>query len=275
MSIEVLVAGGTGRIGAPVVLRLLARGHTVRALTREPDTAEVPAGAKAIRGDFDDPDSIVAAMDGVDAVIVSGTAHRVGPRGETRHGRNVADAAARAGLAHLVYISGAGADTATGVPILEGKRAVEQRIREAGVPATILAPVYFMENAFNPWNVPALRELRFPLPFARSLQQVAIEDVAAFSVLAVEQPDRLLGRRIELASDELTGVEATERLTRVTGREYQFLQVPLEQLPPPVRPLFAWLCRVGFQVDLPTLHRDHPEIDWHSLERWSSQQSWP
>jgi uncharacterized protein YbjT (DUF2867 family) len=275
MALTALVAGGTGRIGAPVVRRLLASGHAVRALTRDPSSARVRAGARAIRGDFDEPDSLVAAMDGVDVVIASGTAHRAGPAGEASHGRNVAEAAARAGVPHVVYISGAGADSATGVPIFEGKRAVEQRIRDVNVPATVLAPVYFMENAFNPWNVPALRRRRLALPFARSLQQIAIEDVAAFAVLAAEQPDRFVGMRIELASDELSGAEASEQLTRATGRTYEFLEIPVEQLPPPLRPLFAWLEAVGFRVDLPVLHAEHPEVGWHSFERWAARQPWP
>jgi uncharacterized protein YbjT (DUF2867 family) len=275
MTETVLVAGGTGRLGVPAVGRLLANGHAVRALTRDPHGAAVPAGAEPVRGDFDDPDSLAAAMRGVDAVIATGTAHRAGPMGEARHGANLAAAAARAGVARLVYVSGAGAEALTGVTLLDAKHEVERRIGDAGVPATILAPAYFMENAFNPWNLPALRERRFPLPTRRPLQQVAIEDVAAFAVLAVERPARFLGRRIELASDELTGAEAAERLTRATGHEYAFEHVSLAQLPPPLRPLFAWREHVGFPLDVRALHIEHPEIDWHSFERWAAEQAWP
>jgi uncharacterized protein YbjT (DUF2867 family) len=275
MNKTVLVAGGTGRLGVPAVGRLLADGHAVHALTRDPHGAAVPAGAEPVRGDFDDAGSLAAAMRGADAVIATGTAHRVGPAGEARHGANLAAAAARAGVAQLLYVSGAGAEARTGVTLLDAKHEVELRIRDAGVPATILAPAYFMENAFNPWNLAALRQRRYPLPTARPLQQVAIEDVAAFAVLAVERPERFIGRRIELASDELTGADAAERLTRLTARPYAFEHVPLEQLPPPLRPLFAWRERVGFPLDVRALHAEHPEIEWHSFERWAALQAWP
>jgi uncharacterized protein YbjT (DUF2867 family) len=54
------------------------------------------------------------------------------------------------GAPHLVFISGAGAGRHTGVAVLDAKDAVEQRIRELRLPATVIAPVYLMENLFNP-----------------------------------------------------------------------------------------------------------------------------
>ena len=274
MQLTALVAGGTGRVGVPVTCRLLARHHRARVMTRGGHSADIPAGAEQVRGDFDDPDSLVRAMRDVDVVIATGTAHRAGPQGEARHGANLVSAAARAGIAHLVYISGAGADAPTGIPVLESKRSVEAHIHDAGVPATILAPAYFMENAFNPWNLPALRDSTFPLalPRSRALAQVAIDDVAAFAVLAAEQRGRFLGRRIELASDQLTGPQAAERLSRVTGHRFEHVQ---GELPPPLRPLFAWLASRGFGIDVQRLHATYPEVPWQTFEQWASRQVWP
>ena len=167
-----------------MALRLLERGHRVRLLSRDPDAAKWPGIAEPVRGDFDDPDGLRAAFAGVDAVFATGTAHRAGPAGEARHGAALAEAVSEAGVPHLVYVSGAGAERPTGVPVFESKRAVEQRIAELGLHATILAPAYFMENAFNPWNLPALEAGRLALPLAgdRVLQQVAIEDITALSI---------------------------------------------------------------------------------------------
>ena len=96
MSMTVLVAGATGRFGGICGL-LLERGHRVRALTREPTS---PAGqqlrergAEVVYGDFDDADTLVAAMAGADGVFATGTLHRAGPDRELRHGRNLAEAA--------------------------------------------------------------------------------------------------------------------------------------------------------------------------------------
>jgi uncharacterized protein YbjT (DUF2867 family) len=277
----ILVAGATGRIGRPVADLLLARGHRVRAAVRDPRSegaAELAArGAEIAVADFDDVDGLAAAVDSAGAVVAAGTAHRAGPEGERRHGENLAEAVALAGADLLVYVSGAGADARTGVPVLESKRAVEERIAALGLRATILAPAYFMENAFNPWNLAALARGAFPLPLPadRSLQQVAIDDVAAMAVLAVERSDELAGRRIEVASDELTGAEAAERLARATGRRFVFERLATEQLAPPLQRLFAWLGDVGFAIDLRALHERHPQVEWRSFERWAAAQAWP
>jgi uncharacterized protein YbjT (DUF2867 family) len=263
--LTIAVAGATGRLGSPVARRLIERGHRVRALRRS------EGGPGWVHGDFDDPASLQAAFEGVDAVFASGTAHRVGPTGEARHGYALAEAASAAGVPHLVYVSGAGAEQPTSVPVFESKRAVEQRIAELGVPATILAPVYFMENAFNPWNLPALTRRRFPLPLRgdRVLQQVAIEDIAAFAVKVLERGAQFVGRRIELASDALTGEEAAATLG------YEFEQLPLDGFPPPLRLLFEWLDEGGTSLDIEALQRGHADIAWHSFERWAAAQEWP
>jgi uncharacterized protein YbjT (DUF2867 family) len=267
-----LVLSATGRIGRPIVHRLLARGHTVRAGVRDPASEAaadlVRRGAVVVRADFDVPETIVAAARGGGAVVASGTAHRAGPDGERRHGLALADALRRAQIGHFVYVSGAGADRPTGVPVFESKRAVERRIGEVGLTATILAPVYFMENAFNPWNLPALARGRFPLPLPadRMLAQVAIDDVAEAAVGALERPEEFAGRRIELASDALTGAQAAERLSRVTGRAYAFERLALDALAPPLRLLFEWLDTVGF---------DGGEVSGRSFEQWAAGQRWP
>jgi uncharacterized protein YbjT (DUF2867 family) len=277
----VFVAGATGRIGGPVARLLLARGHDVRAGTRDPRSRAAAAlarhGARIVHADFDDVPSLTAAARGSAAVVSAGTAHRAGPDGERRHGVNLAEAVAHASAPLLVYISGAGADRPSGVPVFESKRAVEERIHALGLDAAVLAPVYLMENALNPWNLDALARGRFPLPLApdRALQQVSIADVAAMAVVAVERAAALVGTRVEIASDELTGAQAAQRLTRVTGRRYAFERLALDALAPPLRALFAWLERVGFAIDLAALRERHPDVEWRSFERWAAEQRWP
>jgi len=109
---RVLVAGATGRLGV-VVNVLLDRGHSVRAMTRDPTSSAAArlraAGAEVVYGDFDDADSVAGIAVGVDALFATGTAHRAGPDGELRHGRTIAQAATASGVPHLIYTSGDGA----------------------------------------------------------------------------------------------------------------------------------------------------------------------
>ncbi len=276
---RILVAGATGRFGGIIDL-LLARGHTVRAATRDPAhpaAAKLAAhGAEVVRADFENPDSLAAAARGMNAVFASGTAHRAGPGGEERHGRNLADALFAAGAPHLVFVSGAGADRHTGLPLLDAKRAVEQRIAERRLPATVIAPVYLMENLFNPWNLAALRAgvLPTPVPPAMRLQQVATSDILALAVAAIECPEAFAGERIEVASDAVTGEEAASALRSLLGREFIARQLPSTDIPPGLAALFAWLERNPSPVDIGALHERFPDIGWHRFGDWASC-AWP
>ncbi len=273
----VLVAGATGRFGA-VAEAHASRGHRVRAMTRDPGSPAAGAlrvaGAKVVRGDFDDPESLEAAMDGADAAFATGTAHKAGPDGELRHGRNLARAAAAVALPHLVYVSGDGASPDSPLPLFRAKAGVEERIRELGVPNTILAPVYLMENLFNPWNLDALHAGAFPSPIDVDwpLHQAATADVVALAAVAIERPGDFLGRRVALASDRLSAVQAAEVLSGVLERPLVAERLDPESLPPPLQALFGWLERVGHDVDLEALHREHPEVDWHGYEDWARSQ---
>src|SRR4029453_572581 len=174
--VRILVAGATGRFGAIAEL-LLARGHRVRAGARNLDSPRAERlrerGAELAFADFDAPTSLTVAAGGVDAVFASGTAHRVGPEGEVRHGANLVQALEAAQTPHLVFVSGDGAAADSPVPLFRAKWRVENEIRAAGIPHTILAPTYLMENLFNPWNIEPLRAGVFssPVPIAQPPQQ--------------------------------------------------------------------------------------------------------
>jgi uncharacterized protein YbjT (DUF2867 family) len=161
------------------------------------------------------------------------------------------------------------------VPIFDVKAAVERHIQSIDVPATIVAPVYLMENLFNPWNLEALRAGRvrsFVAP-DRPVQQVAVADVIAFAALAVEQSEQLAGERVEIASDEITAEQTVDVLARVTGRPFAVERHPPSSLGPGLAALFAWLDERGHHVDVAALHQRPPDIAWHSFERWVQEQA--
>jgi uncharacterized protein YbjT (DUF2867 family) len=275
--VRILVAGATGRFGRIAEL-LLERGHTVRAGARDlespPAARLAELGAELVQADFDDPVSVVTAAAGVDALFASGTAHRAGPEGELRHGHNLTAALGAAGTPHLVFVSGDGAAPDSPVPLFRAKWEVEEAIRASGIPHTILAPTYLMENLFNPWNLPALQAGVLPSPIAidRPLQQTALADLLSLAMLALEQPERFAGRRIPLASDELTAEESAAGISELIPRTFEPRQAPADVLPPGVRLLFDWLDSPGHRVDIGALHEELVEIGWQTYDAWAHTQ---
>jgi uncharacterized protein YbjT (DUF2867 family) len=277
-SARIVVAGATGRLGR-IVDALLARGHRVVALCREPNSAGAARlqalGAEVVRGDFDDPSGIEHAANGADALFATGTAHRTGPDGELRHGIALARAAALAGVGHLVYVSGDGAAPDSPLSLFRAKYAVEEQIRALTIPATILAPVYFMENLFNPWNLGALRAGTFPSPIEveARLQQVAVADLIALAVLAIERRSMFAGRRVTVASDEVSALEAAGAFSALAGVSLPARRLDGADLPPPLRALFAWLEETGHNADIAELRRQYPEVGWHDYRAWAKSQA--
>jgi uncharacterized protein YbjT (DUF2867 family) len=273
--LTILFCGATGRLGA-LASMLLDRGHRVLAATRDP--ASAPArrlrqrGAETVWADFDDMASLAAAAARAGAMVAAGTAHAAGPAGDIRHGRNVVDAAKAAAVAHLVYVTVAGAGQPTGVPVMDSKHAVEQYLRGSGVPYTIVAPVYFMENLWNPWNAAALAAGLLPSPVSprRPLQQIPVADVLAFTVHVLESRAGMLSERVEIASDEISAQEASVIVSRLLGRGVDVAGPQAGQQ----GPLFEWLERTGTSVDVPALHRRYPQIQWHSFADWAATQDW-
>jgi uncharacterized protein YbjT (DUF2867 family) len=268
-----LVLGATGRFGS-IVHRLREREHHVTAMTRHLDAPAAnelrAAGVTVVRGDFDDPESLRVALPGYDGVFASGTFHRAGPDGEVRHGFALADAARAARVRHLVYVSGADAGPGTGVPVFDVKGRVEARLDALDIPRTIVAPVYLMENLFNPWNLDALRRRLLPtfIEPTRRLQQIATEDVVAFSMYALEHADELRGRRVEIAGDAVDAYAMAAAMSRVTGHRYEVEHISPDTLPPPLAALFRWLGRVGQHVDVERLRAAYPAVHWHRFEDW-------
>src|SRR5918997_615087 len=281
-SLSVLVSGATGQQGGALARVLLEKGHRVRAFVRRPDSPEAKElerlGAELTEGDLEEPSTIEGAARGMDAVFVVATPFEAGMEAETRHGIAAADAAKTAGGGHLVYSSVANANKDTGIPHFDSKREVEEHIEGLGIPHTIVAPVYFMENLLSPWTLPELKEGRFPmaLPSSRPLQQITPSDIAAFTALVLEHPEEFVDRRVDIASDELSGEEVAEILSGVTGREIHYVELPLEQVRQAIGEdgarMFEWFDQVGYSADISALRREHPEVGWHTFEGWAKVQ---
>ena len=281
--LNVLVTGATGKQGGQLVRELLARGHSVRALTRKPESPAAAAlaarGVTIAAGDFEDQGSLERAARGVDAVFAMATPVEGGEKAETREGINIVRAAVAAGVSHLVYSSVAGADRATGIPHFDSKFEVEKEIRRSGVPFTIVAPVFFMDNFLADWLAAGIAKgsIAMAVPATRRLQQIAVADIARFTALVMERRESFLGKRIDIASDELTGATAAAVISEAAGRRIEYTALPVDtvrQWSEDLSRMFEWFDRVGYDADIVGLRSLYPEVDWHRFSTWAREQDW-
>lgn len=283
-SLSVLVTGATGLQGGAVLRSLLAKGHRVKAFTRRGDSSASNQlrrlGCRIAVGNFDDRDSLEMAMKGVDAVFAMATPEKEGTDTEIRHGRTIAAAIKRLGIQHLVYSSVASANRHTHIPFFDSKYKVEEYIVSLGVHYTIIAPVFFMENFKSPLMLASLQrgELKMPLPSTRVLQQIAVQDLGEFVTFAMENRKDFLGKRIDIASDELPGSKVAEILSEITGQSIYYSEAPLnkntDRMEVELAQMYHWLNEIGFDVELQSLRSHYPDLVWNKFEIWAKNQDW-
>jgi len=281
--LNVLVTGATGKQGGHLVSELLARGHSVRALTRKPESPAAAGlaarGVTIVTGDFEDQGSLERASRGADAVFAMATPFEIGEQAETREGINIVRAAAAVGVPHLVYSSVAGADRATGIPHFDSKFEIEKEVRRSGAPFTIVAPVFFMENFLADYMAAGLAQgsISMGVPATRRLQQIALADIAQFTALVMERRESFLGKRIDIASDELTPTATAAAITEASGRHIEYTALSIDsvrQWNEDLARMYEWFDRVGYDADIVGLRWLYPEVDWHRFSTWAREQDW-
>ncbi len=104
------------------------------------------------------------------------------------------------------------------------------------------------------------------------LQMIAIEDIGKFAALAFAHPASFLGKAIELAGAELIPSEIAESIERVSGKPTRFVELPMAQprrFDAKIARMYEWFNESGYQADIPTLQKLHPEL--LTLEMWLKQ----
>lgn len=280
----VLVSGATGRQGGAVIRNLLPNGWKLRALTRNPKSAAAQnlasQGVEVVEGDLDDRDSLDRAARGTYGIYSVQDYWTVGAKREVQQGKNLADAAKKAGTEHFVYSSVGGADRNSGIDHWITKWEVEQYIRKLGLPATILRPAAFMENYYiDQVEIGILKgKLADPIRADKTYQTIAADDIGAFVALSFERPKELLGAELEIAGSELTNPDAAKVFSRVLGKPVKFQKIPL----PLVRlvlgkefyQMFSWFNKEGFKANIPELRRRFPDVRLQTLEDWLRNEGW-
>lgn len=138
----ILVTGSTGIVGSEVTRHLATAGQEVRALTRSPETADLPLGVAPVRGELTDIAAMRAALDGVDGLFLLSPVSS----DELTGTLNTLDLAHEAGVRDIVYLSVIHADTYTAPSHFAAKAAAERLIADLDLSATILRPGYYMQN---------------------------------------------------------------------------------------------------------------------------------
>ena len=139
---NVLVAGATGFVGSHLVPALLAEGHSVRCLSRNPDRASsrLPAGAEIVRGDVHDAPSIAAELDGMDAayylVHSMETSEFDFEERDRDAARQFALAAERAGIKRIFFLGGLGDEASQLSAHLRSRQEVGELLRSGPTPVT-------------------------------------------------------------------------------------------------------------------------------------------
>jgi uncharacterized protein YbjT (DUF2867 family) len=180
---RVLVTGGTGTLGRLVVPRLRQAGREVRVLSRDRLPAVPPddPGVEHVTADLATGEGVDAALAGIRTVLhLAGSA-----KGDELKARNLVEAASRAGVRHVVYISVVGADRLPVRTVLDRmmfgyfaqKRAAEQVIAGSGLPWTTLRATQF--HQLNLKVVQAMARLPIvPVPSGWRFQPIDAAEVA-------------------------------------------------------------------------------------------------
>ena len=215
----ILVTGATGTIGREVFRRLAAVGERPRAFVRDARTARARLGdtVEHVVGDLDRPESLEAALAGVDRVFLLTRQSSRQPQQE----RGVIDAAARSSARQVVKLSVFRADDRSPLRIARQHRHTERAVERSGLAYTLVRPVFLMQNLLGMVRDGAIRTAAEDGRVA----MVDARDVAAVTVAA------LTGRHGDGTTHTLTGPqplsfdEVAETLSDATGERIRHERV--------------------------------------------------
>ena len=254
----ILVVGATGKQGGAVLRHLVRAGIKVRALTRDPEKDEakqlLKQGAEVIAGNLSDRTSLENAATGAYGVfsVQNYWEKGIGFEGEIRQGKNLADAAKKAGVKHFVQSTMAQAMSFRGVEHFKSKLEVEKYIDQIGLPRTFVGMVYFMDNVLDPklggsMTFPVLSGTLEP---ETRFHMIAVDDIGAIVAKIFQQPEKFIGKRFDIAGDLLTVNQMIEVYRRVTGNKPKSWWIP------------AFIMRM--------MNKDFArQLQWHNEAGWT------
>ena len=222
------VIGGTGNTGRAVVAALQKKGADFRCLVRDTAKATETLGGdvELVEADTGDPDSIEAGLAGCDKLFLL-TGHSPAMQEQQI---NTIEAAKRAGVSHVVKLSGGDAVATPDCPSKIGQAHyhIEEALKASGLEWTILRPGLFMQNFLNMAGmVKGQGKIMMPVPADVEAGMIDVRDTGDVAA-AVLTGDGHNGQSYFLASANRTPGDVAAVLSAELGREIAFVEVPLE-----------------------------------------------
>jgi uncharacterized protein YbjT (DUF2867 family) len=218
---RVLIVGGSGRVGSQVVHQLPADGVRIRVLARSPGAAWFPAHVEAVYGDLTLPETLDAALHGIDSVFLVWTAP---PAAVTRAMERIAGHAQR-----MVYLS---APIKTPHPLFQQPNAardlavrIEQLIENSGLEWTFLRPGMFAANALRWWR-PQTRAgdlVRWPY-LAAPTAPIDERDIGAVAVRALCEEGHAGAEYVLTGPESLSQFVQISTVGQVIGRPLRIVE---------------------------------------------------
>ncbi len=196
MSRPVLVVGATGNVGGATVEALRARGIPVRAGVLDTEGLKQDPGVEPVVLDLRRPATFVAAVTGIGGLFLlrPPPVARVGPTLNA-----LTDAAVRAGVAHVVFSSVAGADTNRVVP----QHRVETHLRDEVPSWTVLRPGFFTQNLADAYRRDIVEDDRILVPAGEGrVAFVDTRDIGALAAAVFDDPSSHRGRGYTLTGPQ-------------------------------------------------------------------------
>jgi NADH dehydrogenase len=236
----ILLTGATGVVGGELLPALLADGHAVRALVRDPrKLGEHRVDVQISLGDIGDPFSLRHAMRGVDTVIHLAATIRDQPSGTIEELNGLATerllrSAERAGAERFLFFSAMGATAFQRTRFFRSKALAERAVRDSPLETTVFAPSIIYRPG-DPWITLLRRFSLLPaVPVSGSgdalYQPIWARDVARCVTASLDGAGSNPGSngRYELAGPELLSYDdIVELVTEASGRHRPLVHVPL------------------------------------------------
>lgn len=225
MSEKILVTGATGTIGSFLVDQLVAQKQELRVLTRSSESAREfsSRGVRAFLGDFDEPETLLPALAGVEKLfLLSGASQR-----QVELQGNMIDAACKAGVQRLIKLSASCASPNMPTPIKRWHYETEQQIIRSGIPYTFLRPNCFMQNTLK-WASTIRDKGIFYMPIEDAVvSQVDARDIAAVAAAVLSRSgDEHEGQTYEITGPEaLSFEEVADHLSAAIGEKIRYVRV--------------------------------------------------